>query len=138
MVERAGISDWRAVRGGGARDDPFSVEIVEPRDAGPVQPTAGVAEEHRVDVQWNRIVRATAGKCAVRRRYDNPARIIGLQHADGIGADQHWLARNVTHDEAGALGDGGDVSVGTIAARMRSAQFRTLWPGAHAAAVRLT
>ena len=42
----------------------------------------------------------------MRRRDDNPARIVGLQHADGIGADQHRLARNVTHDEAGALGDG--------------------------------
>lgn len=30
MVERAGISNGRAVGGDGARDDPFSVEIGEP------------------------------------------------------------------------------------------------------------
>ena len=40
----------------------------------------------------------------MRRRNDNPVRIVGLQHADGIGADQH--RRGVVHDEAGALGDG--------------------------------
>src|ERR1700750_3136828 len=48
-VERAGIANRRAVRGGGARDYPFAFEIGEPCDASPVHAAAGIAEEHRVN-----------------------------------------------------------------------------------------
>ena len=105
-VENAAIANGSAVRGDAARDDPLSVEVVEPGDTRPVHAAAGITEEHRVDAWRNHIVRTTSGKSAVRRRYNSPAGIAGQQHADGIGADQHRLARNVTHDEAGVLGDG--------------------------------
>lgn len=36
---------------------------------------------------------------------DNPTRIVGLQHSDGIGADQYRLAGNIAHDEVVTLGD---------------------------------
>jgi hypothetical protein len=47
-----------------ARDNPLSVDIVEPCDTG-LHAAAGITEEHRVYVQRNRIVRTTSGKRAI-------------------------------------------------------------------------
>jgi hypothetical protein len=106
-IQRARIADRRAVCRCRAGDDALPVEVSQPRDAGPVHAATGVAEEHGVDIQRNDIVWPAPGQRAVRRRDDNLAGVVRLQHADGIGTDQSRLTGHVTQDETGALGNAG-------------------------------
>ncbi len=105
-IERAGIADRRAVRGSGSRHDAFCSRSASRAMPAPSIPPPGIAEEYRTNLQRNDVVGPTTGQRAMRCGDDDPARIVGLQHADGVGADQRRLAGNVAHDEAGSVADG--------------------------------